>query len=35
VFYIGTFALSDIILNFIGCSIGYSVCLGLKKYTVI
>uniref|UniRef100_UPI00403F2D22 VanZ family protein n=1 Tax=Candidatus Enterococcus willemsii TaxID=1857215 RepID=UPI00403F2D22 len=31
VFYIGTFALSDILLNFIGCIIGYLICLKLKN----
>lgn len=35
VFYIGTFALSDILLNFIGCLLGYGICLGLKKFTVV
>ncbi|MDN6639753.1 MAG: VanZ family protein [Tetragenococcus sp.] len=32
VFYIGTFSVSDILLNFLGCLIGYSICLVLRKY---
>ena len=34
VFYVGTFSLSDIMLNFIGCTIGYLSYLGLKKYVI-
>ena len=34
VFYVGTFSLSDILLNFIGCTIGYLSYLGLKKYVI-
>jgi glycopeptide antibiotics resistance protein len=34
VFYVGTFSYSDIMLNFIGCSIGYLTALGLKKYVL-
>lgn len=32
VFYIGTFSVSDILLNFLGCLVGYSICLVLRKY---
>jgi len=32
VFYIGTFAVSDILLNWIGCLIGFEMCKWLKKY---
>ncbi len=34
VFHVGTFSLSDILLNFIGCTIGYLSYLGLKKYVI-
>lgn len=32
VFYIGTFAISDILLNWIGCLIGFQLCKWLKRY---
>lgn len=31
VFYIGTFSVSDILLNFLGCLVGYSICLILRR----
>lgn len=34
VFYVGTFSISDILLNFIGCTLGYLSYLGLKKYVI-
>lgn len=35
VFYIGTFAFSDILLNWIGCLIGFEMCKWIKKYLEI
>lgn len=32
VFYIGTFSVSDILLNFLGCLVGYSICLMIRRY---
>ncbi|GAA5422110.1 VanZ family protein [Tetragenococcus halophilus] len=32
VFYIGTFSVSDILLNFLGCLVGYSSCLLIRKF---
>lgn len=32
VFYIGTFSVSDIMLNWLGCLIGFEACKWLKKY---
>lgn len=31
VFYVGTFALSDILLNMVGCMIGYVMCINVRK----
>ena len=31
IFYLGTFAISDIILNFLGCLIGYYCCWEIKR----
>ena len=31
IFYLGTFAISDILLNFLGCLIGYYCCLEIKR----
>jgi len=32
VFYIGTFAISDILLNWLGCFVGFEACKWLKRY---
>lgn len=32
VFYIGTFAISDIVLNWLGCFVGFEACKWLKRY---
>lgn len=35
VFYIGTFAFSDILLNWLGCLIGFEICKWIKRYLKI